>query len=304
MMSNNTNTFYVTNGVTQDGFGARLQRCLQVMCFVYQLQSEGAPVEYVHTPFSYDADTPLNEDPAIGVEIRSNFTLANPYPYNDIEYDGYMTRARLWDKALSFNGKTAHDLDLTKLTIKEGVAQLAADLKTNDTTNGLYVIKYLHSEYDSQIIDINNFHTYNSKLLRSFNCFTNINNSGKDIAIHIRRKDCLDKVGRFIGDDVYLSLLEHLKKLKQTHNITIYTQEVGFNADLYTDWSVKFDTVMDDYEVFKKLVLADHLIVGGSSFSYAAALLNPNTVVYHYNGHIPLIRWVNYDNYIKLIEKL
>jgi hypothetical protein len=56
--------------------------------------------------------------------------------------------------------------------------------------------------------------------------------------------------------------------------------------------------------VFKKLVLADHLIVGGSSFSYAAALLNPNTVVYHYNGHIPLIRWINYDNYIKLIEKL
>ena len=303
-MSNSTDTFYITNGVTQDGFGARMQRCLQVMCFVYQLQSKGIPAEYVHTPFSYDLDTPLNEDPAIGVEIRSNFTLANAYPYNDIEYDGYMTRAGLWDKALSFNGKIVHELDLTRLPIKEGIAQLEADCRTSSTANSLYVIRYMHNEYDKRLMDINNFDKHRSKLLNSFDCFTNMNSSGKNIALHIRRKDCLDKGSRYIDDDTYTMLLTSLKKLKQTYNITIYTQEVGFNADLYTDWNVVLDTQMDDFDVFKKFVSADHLIVGGSSFSYAAALLNPNVVAYHYNGHQPMTKWINYNNYTKLIEQL
>lgn len=302
-MMNNPKTFYITNGVTQDGFGSRIQRCLQVMCFVYQLQSEGAPVEYIHTPFSYNANTPLNEDPAMGVAIRGNFTLANPYPYNDIEYDGYMTRAKLWDEAISFNGRTAYDLDMTEVSIKEGVTQLAVDLQAGDTANNLYIIRYLHGEYDARALDIDNFNKHRSKLLNSFDGFAGLRSSGRDVALHIRRKDCLDKPGRFIDDDVYLNILSRLEKLKQTYNTTIYTQEVGFNANLYADWNVVLDTQMNDYDVFKKLVFADHLIVGGSSFSYAAALLNPNTVAYHYNGHISMTRWIDYNNYINLIEQ-
>lgn len=297
-------TFYITNGVTQDGFGSRMQRCLQVMCFVYDLQSLGVPVEYLHTPFSYNSGSLIGEDPLEGLKIRSDFSLANPYPYNDIDVDGYMLRAKLWDEALLYNGKTILDIDITNLTIKEGINELLKDQSTKNTHNNLYVVKYMHMEYDHKFANIDNFDKQQTKIRNSFDSLKSVISNNKDIAIHIRRKDCIDKGNRYIDDSVYLNILEHLKKVKQDYNVTIYTQEVGFKAELYTGWNVSYDTQIDDYTVFKKMISANHLIVGGSSFSYAAGLLNPNTVVYHFNGHIPLTRWINYETYINLINQL
>lgn len=296
-------TFYVTNGVTQDGFGARFQRCIQAMCLVYQLRSQGTPAEYVHTPFSYDEDNEINEDRTIGVGIRQDFTLANAYPYDDISHEGYMKRSLLWDKALGFKGKTIYDLDLSKLTVKHGCRELLADCAARNTARSLYVVRYSHKEYDSKILDINSFSTYRNEILNSFD-FKKKKSTKKEIAIHIRRKDIIDKEHRHLTDSYYLTFLSELEKLKKKYNVTIYTQEVGFDASLYLDWNVVFDSKEEDYTTFKKLVSADHLVVGSSSFSYAAALLNPNLVVYPYmtNSHIGLDSWITASKYLNLLK--
>ena len=58
----------ITNGLTQDGFGARLQRVLNVMALTYDLNEEfNCNLEYVHTPFSYEC---IGEDLSIGENDR------------------------------------------------------------------------------------------------------------------------------------------------------------------------------------------------------------------------------------------
>jgi hypothetical protein len=305
MSSNMTdkNTIYVTNGITQDGFGSRLQRCFQVMCFVYKLQSQGINIQYIHTPFSYDEDNVINEDRTLGVSIRKDFSLANSYPYDDIEHDGYMKRSLLWDNALSFNDKTVYDLDLSTMEIREGYNQLLSDMESNTATGHLYVIRYLHIEYDNGALDINSFKDYRDIILNKFDFFKKKTYSGREIAVHIRRKDCIDKADRYIDDSVYIGLLSEMQDVKECYNVTLYTQEVGFEKSNFVGWNVILDTEIVDWEVFRRFVFAEYLILGSSSFSYAAGLLNSNTVVYIKKGHTELRDWLSCDEYIKRIKQ-
>ncbi len=273
------------------------------MSYTYKLQSQGIPVEYIHTPLSYNEDTPINEDRTKGEIIRQNFTLANPYPYNDISHEGYMYRSILWDKALNYKGKTVYDLPIVDLKIKQGFNTLTQDIATNSTAGNLYVIRYLHGEYDSGLLDINTISTYREQIIKNFNTLTNIDGEGVQVAVHIRRKDSIDKENRYIPDSYYIDIIQNLQQYKQKYNITVYSQEVGFTSELYKDCSIVLDTNENDFDTFKKLIHADHLIVGTSSFSYAAALLNKNTVVYHFQGHVPMKNWINVGDYTKLINK-
>jgi hypothetical protein len=297
--------FYITNGVTQDGFGARLQRCFQVMCYVYELQAQGIPVEYIHTPLSYNENTPINEDRSTGETIRSNFSLANHYPYNDISEEGYNIRAKLWDNFLNYKGKTVEDIDITSVNIQQAnYDTIAKHISTGTVCESkiLFVLRYLHSEYDAGLIDINIFDKYRNTILKKFNLAQKRKPKKPQIAIHIRRKDILDKPGRYLPDDYYVGILQQLEKFTDKYGITIYSQEVGFNKDSYSSWNTVLDTDQEDFTTFKKLVQADYLITGKSSFSYTAALLNKNTVIHHFTGHISLNSWITANNYINLLN--
>ena len=292
--------FYITNGVTQDGFGARLHRCFQVMCYVYELQEQGIQVEYIHTPLSYNGNTAINEDRSIGETIRSNFSLANPYPYNDISEEGYNTRAKLWDTFLNYKGKTVYDIDLSTLKIQESSYKIVEECKHSTDTATLHVVRYLHGEYDIGLLDINLVNKYRDKLSKKFN----LKKKGKakkiQIAIHIRRKDAIDKEGKYLPDEYYIPILSYLEKFRDSCDIVVYSQEVGLNQQVYKEWKVVLDTHEEDYVTFKKFVQADYLITGASSLSYAAALLNNNNVVHHFTGHIPLSSWITANDFINL----
>jgi hypothetical protein len=145
--------------------------------------------------------------------------------------------------------------------------------------------------------------THRDRIVDSFNTATSIPNKNTQVAIHIRRKDSIDKSGRYLPDNHYLNIIQNIQQCKQDHNITVYSQEVGFTPELYRDCKIVLDVDENDFDTFKKLIHADHLIVGTSSFSYAAALLNKNTVVYHFQGHVPIKNWISVDDYIKLINK-
>ena len=137
---------YITAGVTHDGFGARVQRCISVMCLAYHLQEKhNLSIEYLHTPFDYQSQKVFNVDYNHAAKER----ITSGYPYDDISHEGYMIRARKWEDKLAFNGRTVEDIDLTEFELVEGYYELIEDIENQDTNKKLYIIKYPHQQYDN-----------------------------------------------------------------------------------------------------------------------------------------------------------
>lgn len=296
--------FYITNGVTHDGFGSRIQRCISVICLTYYLRDLGYPVEYIHTPFNYIG---LGEDYKSGeIERISN---GNDYPYSDNGYVGYMERATKWDNYLNFKGVTINNLDIDDDKIINdtdplmGYYRLSSDILNKKCDGNLYVIKMPHKEYDNGFIDINNFQIYRKEIISNFDLGKNYMGDKKLVAVHIRRKDAINYDSRYLPDSYYLSILDELNKMRDIYDIEIYTQRVGFDANLYEGYNIFYDDTHEDFESFNNLIFADHLITGKSSFSYGAALLNNNIVAHHGTGHISLSNWISTDEYLNLIRK-
>jgi len=296
------NKFYITNGVTHDGFGSRIQRCISVMCMVYYLKDLGYPVEYIHTPFSYIG---FNEDYRLGESERMK--NGNDYPYGDNCHSGYIDRASKWDKYLGFKGLKITDLEIKDSFIVnspnplQGFNILRNDILEKITSGKLYVIKMVHKQYDDSILDIEIFNKFRKNILENFS-FPLYEKTKKSVAIHIRRKDAINYDSRYLPDSYYTRIIDVLKKCGDKYDITIYTQKIGFDPTPYNGCKIVYDDTQDDYETFVKLVFSDHLIMGKSSFSYAAALLNNNIVVHHGTGHIPLNSWISDEEYINLIK--
>jgi len=99
-----------------------------------------------------------------------------------------------------------------------------------------------------------------------------------------------------------LDLLDKLKSFKEKYKITIHTQRKNFDYNKYCGWDICYDDEIEDYDLFKKMVNCKVLVVGKSSFSIAAAMLNKNIIVYPEQPTRKLDRWINKINFFNLIE--
>ena len=86
-------------------------------------------------------------------------------------------------------------------------------------------------------------------------------------------------------------LIDFLLKGYPDYNITIFSQG---NMDDFRELenervSFKLDHCIE--ETFHSLVLSKVLVMAKSSFSYAAAILNSNTIYYQKFWHAPLGHW-------------
>ena len=115
-----------------------------------------------------------------------------------------------------------------------------------------------------------------------------------DIAIHIRRGDVtkVDHPGRFTDTSVYVKAIETLRNFYPTYTITIFSEgsiddfkELGLPAEC-------FRLNVDVKETFHSLVTSKILVMSKSSLSYAAAILNKNSVYYEEFWHKPLDGWL------------
>ena len=102
-----------------------------------------------------------------------------------------------------------------------------------------------------------------------------------DIAIHIRRGDVTEKdTIRFTPNHVYIRIISILRKLYPFYKINVFSEgEISDFKELGLEDSC-FILNGDITKTFHSLVTAKILITANSSFSYAAALLNENTI-YH-----------------------
>jgi hypothetical protein len=293
---------YITAGVTHDGFGARVQRCASVMCLVYYLQEKyELPIEYLHTPLNYESRDVFDVDYQHAAKER----ITSGYPYDDISHEGYMIRAKKWEDRLLFNSKTIKDIEVKDFTVVEEYQQMIEDIEKGNTDKKLYSIKYPHLYYHTESLDLNNFSKYRDKILNCFN-FERPSPGLSQIALHIRRQDIDETHRRYIKDDYYLEILNGLKQSSKVSSaVAIYTQRDNFDASKYRrGYDIRYDDREEDYDTFIKLLSADVLVVGNSSFSYVAALLNPNTVVYHYapDTYKALDSWIDKEKYLDYLN--
>lgn len=292
----------ITNGLTQDGFGARLQRVLNVMALTYDLNEEfNCNLEYVHTPFSYEG---FGEDFSMGENDRE--IGDNKEPYDEISREGYLKRANLWDNFLGYKGKIISEIKLENYDITDNfdfyLTNLMQNVKNKTTDNKIFVLKYLQKQLNFGYIDFNIIDKHRDKILKNFSIIPENNNN--EIIVHIRRKDAIFYGNdRFLSDEYYLEILEKLKPFSQNYKVTIHTQRKNFDYTKYQDWDVCYDDEIEDFELFNKMINCRVLIVGKSSFSITAAMLNNNIIVYPPQPTKGLSRWIDKINFFNLLEK-
>jgi len=282
---------YITNSTTQDGFGARMQRTIETMAYFFYLRdSSGLNIEYVHTPFAFEG---FGED--FSMQEAARALGDNKYPYDEINREGYLKRAILWDNRMNYKGIKITDINYDNIKIVDS-NKLRVDVGNKEIENKLYFVKYARKEINP-IIDI--ISTYYPQIKEKFLFITPTDNN--DIIVHIRRKDAINfGASRYLEDEYYLDVLGNLKSIKNKYNITIHTQRKGFDSSKYLGWEIIYDDEEEDYDLFVKMVDAKVLIVGKSSFSIAAAYLNQNIVVYPQQPTKGLSRFINKEQFKQL----
>ena len=115
-----------------------------------------------------------------------------------------------------------------------------------------------------------------------------------DIAIHIRRGDVKYNKNqeRYTSNEIYKEIIKKLRTQFPSYKITIHSQgSVKDFADLIVDNKVKLSLNEDIRITFHSLVTAKVLVMSKSSFSYSAAILNDNIILYMPFWHKPLNHW-------------
>jgi len=114
-----------------------------------------------------------------------------------------------------------------------------------------------------------------------------------DIAIHIRRGDVKKENGlRYTENSLYRELIQGLKCKYPSDRITIVSEGAYEDfKELELDESC-YKLNQPVWEAFHSLVTAKVLVTARSSFSYAAAILNEQTIYYMEFWHAPLRHWL------------
>jgi len=117
-----------------------------------------------------------------------------------------------------------------------------------------------------------------------------------EIAVHIRRGDVTPQIKtRFVPNEVYQKVLLWLRTQYPTSRITLYSEGHAKDfEDLLALGPIQLVLNGDIRTTFHSLVTAKILVTSKSSFSYAAALLQKNTVYYMPFWHHPLSFWKSF----------
>jgi hypothetical protein len=120
-----------------------------------------------------------------------------------------------------------------------------------------------------------------------------------DIAIHIRRGDINKNSQRWLNNSLYLEIINKLKKKYPRYTITIFSE--GTYKD-FKDLGLEkkcFKLNKNIFKTFHSLVSSKVLIMGFSSFSYCAGIINKNTVYYYDDyRHKKLDHWLKISDLI------
>lgn len=130
------------------------------------------------------------------------------------------------------------------------------------------------------------------------------NNQNLNIAIHIRRPNPRDDriTGTDTPDTIFLNIINQLRIIYTSKNplFHLYSQGNKENFRLFDAPNIILHLDESTENTFIAMVLADVLVVGASSFSYAAGLLSEGTVYCLPFWHSPLPHWIPVTALLKI----
>jgi hypothetical protein len=98
---------------------------------------------------------------------------------------------------------------------------------------------------------------------------------------------------RFIHDDYFLFVIDNIRKTNRNEKIKFHIISEGeiekFAKYKQEDIEIHLNESIET--TFIRMVMADFLVLSASSFSYSAALLNENDILYKKFWHPKLITW-------------
>lgn len=117
-------------------------------------------------------------------------------------------------------------------------------------------------------------------------------NNTEPIVMHLRRGLMNESdTFRFTSNDEVFRHIDILRERYPSKRVRIYSyQEDKTLAASLPDW-VTMDSNPDEFVVFAHCCKAEVFLMAKSSFSYIAAIANPNTVLYQEFWHPPLSNW-------------
>lgn len=287
---------YFTTIPASDGLGARFHRSLLLLYF-YFYKKETNPVEFLYSPLEFEG---------FGRNFYGYPTKIQCY-YHTAEI--YKQRAKEWDDRLEYNGKKITDVDLNLVKVEDNYL-LDALINALDIFDDRL---FLCANFWANTPTINNieriphiFTKYKNDVISKFDMKNTLSKDKINIALHIRRDDAINFPQRWVSDEYYLNIIDIIEKnLFKDYNLTIYTQKNNFNFNKFEKYNVIYDEITEDYDTFVDMVFSDILIMGRSSFSYSAALLNKNMVLYPKNFYCKNVgNWVEIEDFVESIKKL
>jgi hypothetical protein len=252
---------YITQPIHNDGFGAQYQKIIYTILFA---EKNGA--EYVY----------------------SKPDFVSTYGEENQEYlENVMN--------LSKKYKTVEEVG------KENITNIESKI-IMDTVDKNHDYYFTNSAELQKIID-------SFKENKDLNVFENTNEMF-NIVIHIRRPNNLTQhlggellhlefnmlpsiSDRFTHDDYFLFIIDNIRKNNVDKKIKFHIISEGEIEKFvkYNQEDIEFHLNESIETTFIRMVMADCLVTSASSFSYTAALLNENDILYKKFWHPKLITW-------------
>lgn len=257
---------YYTNIVRDDGFGAQYQN---IICAIIYAEMNGG--EFVYTKCNFDTVYLNNK------EYDSLEDIMNIYPYY---------------KSIDFIKEEG--LAAIPLTIEQCYNFFEENMAQCLSSKSLDKIKEVFKQNKNlEVFDRN----YRNVVIHIRRCSLN---SNIDIPEHhdgIKVKELsVDELAsttvRFTSDEYYLSVINHFRNDGIPCKFHILSEGKKEDFSKYTGDDIVFHLNESLWDSYIYMVMADILVLSKSSFSYAAALLNENIVVYKPFWHMPAPHWL------------
>lgn len=269
---------YNTSGFCNDGLGAQYQRMIAIFSLCNYLKSN---IEYVHSPITKIEHISSDEEIQ---QIEDFFGFSKTFKnVNDIQYD----------ECIELN--VIKDFNVI-IEISKKSKEHSKNVLLKTAIIFAIVEKYIYM-YENAMIHLRNI------CLSSTNYSLNYykKNTGKNIAVHIRRGDVTtnttnpDIMVRYTPTEYFKNIILYLQKEDPNRNFYIFTELTEQNKSEFEIFRniPNLEIISDNNTLltFQHLITADILVTCKSSFSYISAFYNPNTIYYLPFWHKPFTHW-------------
>jgi hypothetical protein len=258
---------YITNQINQEGFGAQYQRIICTILYAYFLNKE-----FVYT----------KPNLSVVYEEESNFieSIMNLSKFFKSVDDIDKSQLEIADIGTVFS---IFDKNIDNFINSDTMKKIISIFKENKK---LYL---LDNKYNNIVIHIRRPSIHKNIDIPKHHGMNDVKNMNVEDIVNINKE-----FPRFTLDDYYLDIINKLRNKYTSKKNKFHIVSEG-KIDTFKNFiadDVTFHLNKDLSETITLMVISDIFVMSNSSFSYVAALLNENEIIYQDFWHIKASHWL------------